>query len=435
MIASLYFVLVTLYAVIIPPWESPDEPAHYLYIVQLADRWRPPSDPQVRQRASFSKDYEFISSNYEWYQPALGYLPGAIVYKLLNILAPSTLPTDIPPLNPQFGAHKNLFLHGNIQVLNVWNGLEGLLILRIASALLGLVPLFAAYRIGCLLEDATLGWVAAGWVALLPQFTFISASVRSDTMANAVGALVCMASVEMLIRKTAPLKVVGLGILIGLGILTKYTFLYLIPFGWLAIVLSEPGSLRRYVWNLSLLMIPLIFIVGGYFLAFREAREAFIYTYHYALKIRPEALSWEYLRRIPRPLFMDLFFGRLGWANVVTSTFFIRLSFWLWCGLAIITCIKMISINKEQKKIVLALGMLGCALFLACAGAFRYNLSVFQPQGRFLFPVLVAWAVLGLWGAVRSLKTQGRVLAVWLLIGYMGVFNITSLIKLAVTYY
>ena len=83
-IAMVYCMLSFLYAALTPPWESPDEPAHYLYVSQLAARWRPPQKSTIQQTNRFSKDQAFISSNYEWYQPALGYLPAA---RLENLLA------------------------------------------------------------------------------------------------------------------------------------------------------------------------------------------------------------------------------------------------------------------------------------------------------------------------------------------------------------
>ena len=84
LIAVMYCALSVMYAILTPPWESPDEPAHYLYVSQLATRWRPPQKSTIQQTNRFSKDQAFISSNYEWYQPALGYLPAA---RLENLLA------------------------------------------------------------------------------------------------------------------------------------------------------------------------------------------------------------------------------------------------------------------------------------------------------------------------------------------------------------
>ena len=217
-IALTYCILAASYAVLTPPWESPDEPAHYRYVEQLAQRWRPPPDSEIRQQNRFSKDHRYISSNYEWYQPALGYLPGALVYDLIQWLWPSTLPQEIPPLNPRFGEHSNLFVHQNKEPLKVWSGQEGLLILRVTSSFLGLLPVFAAYRMGRELGGKELGLTAAGWIAFLPQFSFITASLRSDTMANAVGALVCLVSIEILMRQVGPAKFGLLGSLIGLGV-------------------------------------------------------------------------------------------------------------------------------------------------------------------------------------------------------------------------
>jgi hypothetical protein len=186
-IMTLYCILTVLYAVLTPPWEAPDEPAHYRYIAELASRWRPPIESPIRQRDSFSKDYPFISSNYEWFQPALGYLPSAIVYQIIEMIVPNILPAEIPPLTydsvPDPENYLNIFYHARFEILGVWQGAWVLLILRILSSLWGLISVYAAYRIGTLIDDShgLLGIAAAGWVAFLPQFTSINASVRGDT--------------------------------------------------------------------------------------------------------------------------------------------------------------------------------------------------------------------------------------------------------------
>lgn len=152
LVALAYCILTFLYAVLVPPWETPDEPAHYRYAAQLAARWRPPADPGVRQKDRFCRDYDFISSNYEWYHPALGYLPAALGYKVVELFSPYSLPAEIPPLNPPFCDdpfhHPPLFSHGALVPVLVWKDAWGLLIVRIFSSVGGLVVIFAAYQIG-----------------------------------------------------------------------------------------------------------------------------------------------------------------------------------------------------------------------------------------------------------------------------------------------
>ncbi|GAG30145.1 unnamed protein product, partial [marine sediment metagenome] len=86
-----YLVIGILYAVKTPPWQVPDEPAHYNYIKYLAENSRLP----VLQMGDYPHDYlEEIKAKhfppemsieplrYEFHQPPLYYILATIVYKL-----------------------------------------------------------------------------------------------------------------------------------------------------------------------------------------------------------------------------------------------------------------------------------------------------------------------------------------------------------------
>jgi hypothetical protein len=75
-------------------------------------------------------------------------------------------------------------------------------------------------------------------------------------------------------------------------------------------------------------------------------------------------------------------------------------------------------------------------MFLAVAGVIRFNLSVFQPQGRLLFPVLVPWAVFLFWGCWQILSARGKIVLGIAATGFMLVFNVFALFFcLAPAYY
>jgi 4-amino-4-deoxy-L-arabinose transferase-like glycosyltransferase len=435
LISLCYCILTILYAVLTPPWEAPDEPAHYMYVSQLAARWRPPLDSGIRQQESFSKDYPYISSNYEWYQPALGYLPDAVVYKALETIAPQSLPMNIPPLNPLFGTdpfkYSNLFSHADLRLFQVWDRDWGLLVIRILSSFWGLVIIYVAYKIGALLdeENGFLGIVAAGWVAILPQFTFINASIRSDTLTNAIAALVFLAAARMqsntVDRNRSALL---LGILLGLGLLSKYTFIYIVPVGLLAVVLAQPRHPRGWVQPLLCLILPMLILVGAYYLVFPEARAALEYALT-TTQIKSELLTWRYLKTIPDPLLLDLFYARFGWANIIVPNTWPRLAFGIWALGAGVTAIQFgREIKKaERRDSIKIITLFGLGILLALVGVVRFNLSVYQPQGRLLFPALLPWSVLGFWGAWQFLPERGEKIATFLVIGFMLLFNVYAL--------
>jgi 4-amino-4-deoxy-L-arabinose transferase-like glycosyltransferase len=437
------FALTVLYAFLTPPWEAPDEPAHYLYVAQLATAWHPPIKPNVAQTTNFYKDQPFISSNYEWYQPAVGYLPQAVGYALLRTWFPSSLPAEIPPLSHLAGidsAHPaRLFFQPSSNPLEPWKAGWGLLALRLVTSLGGLVVVYATYRIGNLLDPQSglLGLAAAGWLAFLPQFTFTSASVRSDMMANAMATLLLL--LGAVIQKAAlsnRTDSVLMGVLLGLGILTKGTFLYLVPLAVVAVLFRAPRSGRAWATSLLYLMGPALLIVATYYLAFDEARAALAYN---ATVLRPKAafLSWDYLTQIPKPLLFDLFFASFGWANIAPSPNWSMLALAIWGVGACLSVVQAIRLFRRQGltesvRIILLLGLL---MILALCGAFYYNLAFAQPQGRFLFPALAAWAVFAFWGMWQMPFLRGRVLIAFGCVAFMLAFNLYGLSILFQAYY
>jgi hypothetical protein len=159
-ILTAYLVLGTIYALATPPWQVPDEPAHYNYVRYLAEHRRL---PELRV-GDYPADYlEEIKSErfpptmsidtirYESHQPPLYYAWMALVYALL-------VPLGAPmPLA-----------------------------LRLATLLLGAGLPWLAYRVGRSLAPAdpvpALG--AAAFAATLPMHLAMSAAVNNDVLSN-----------------------------------------------------------------------------------------------------------------------------------------------------------------------------------------------------------------------------------------------------------
>lgn len=443
-ITLVYLVLAISYAVLTPPWETPDEPAHYQYVVQLAERWRPPSDPMIRQRDRFCRDYAYISSNYEWYHPAFGYLPLSVAYKILKAVAPHSLPATLPPFNPFFCsdpfANPNLFHLETSSPIETWRHQWGFLILRIFSSLWGLPVIFAAYRVGQLLGSERLAIVASCWIAFLPQFAFISASVRNDTASNAIGALLFLLIADIMLFPEPTRRkrlIVITGLVLGTGMLTKLTFAYLIPVALLVTIFASPKSNSLIEQTKAALCIIgfSLGVVTLYYLGYSEAQAAFSYT-RAQMKITPHSLSVNYWKPF-FPMLIDLFFARFGWANILIPGWWIKIAFGIWLSgafLSIYHAVRLLKYRKNLPEARLTL-VFALSLLLALAAVIRYNFSHFQPQGRFLFPALVSWAHLGTWGILKSLPERARRPVSLAIVGYMLLFNLRSLISLSDAYY
>lgn len=435
LICATYLALTFAYAILVPPWESPDEPAHYLYAMQLAERARPPLQPTVQQKDYFCRDHAFVSSNYEWYQPPIGYLPAAMIYKIVALLAPSSLPSVIPPLNSQFCdnnpfVYQNLFIHTHLKMFQVWKTEWGLLVIRLCLALFGLVVIYAAYQVGNACDpNGWLGIGAAGWIAFLPQFTFINANVRSDTLTNTIAALVFLLAVSMQTPHPQTNRLaLGIGFLLGLGLLSKYTFVYIVPVGLLAIILTNPREPRAWVKPLILMGLPTLVLLTTYYLAFAEARAALVYTFNSVLRVDPNALTWNYVTKIFQPLFIEIFFARFGWANVAVPGILSHIAFALWMIGIASALVRLWQLRlTENSYIFKVMILLSVGILFAVIGVLRFNLSTFQPQGRLLFPALVAWAVVSLWGWYQILSPRLQRITTIATIGLMLAFNLYAL--------
>ena len=191
---AVYFVFAISYAVLTPDWQSPDEPAHYNYVRQLAAGAFP-----VMEQGDYNSAYqgEVISSRfdpsysvsefeYEDYQPPLYYL----------LLTPAYLLSD-----------------GSLTAL------------RLTSVLMGAVTVALAYAIGRKLFPSR-PWLAltiAAFVALLPQHLSIISSANNDALAELLVAAMLFVLVSTRADSPSPHLPISMSLLLGLAFLTKVT--------------------------------------------------------------------------------------------------------------------------------------------------------------------------------------------------------------------
>jgi hypothetical protein len=439
-----YLCQAALYAFLTPSWESPDEPSHYLYTAYLAQHGRPPDPSPVKQTGSFYTG-GFVTSMYEWYHPPLGYLWQALAWRLIYICDPGLLPDEFPPINPLFPHdpfhYPHLFLPSRITPDRPTSTDVGLILLRMASALLGIPLIWAAYKAANLLSLSRAGTgiaiATASLIALIPQFTFIAGTLRNDTANNLMSALSILTMLRLLSspsRNPARLGIVT-GTLLGVTLLTKAISAFLLPAVVLALWLS-PYSPRDRIRISIWVIIPMALILVCYFIIFPEARLALNYSLSHA-SIKAESLRLSYLLTIPKPL-RDTFWARFGWANVSvpnawisTATVLsllgigITLGYWAYGRFA-----GALSATAHRQLLFLCVTVL-----LNVALVLRYNLYAYQPQGRFLFPSLVPLSILTLWGIWEVFKPPIRGLLAAVAIGAMLTFNNMALFRYLVPVY
>lgn len=207
-----YLIVAFLYVILTPPWQAPDEPAHYNYIAHIVHTGSLPvlqlgDYDQTRLGLllsfRFPDDLSIAPLRYESYQPPLYYLSAAPIYLLTN---------------------------GN------------LLTLRLYNVFLGAVTLLLLYRCLALVfpTKPLISVTAMAFAAMLPMHVAVTAALNNDVLAE----LLLMAALLALLHwahdqfyadlhpvsvRRQRRQLLLMGALIGLGMLTKIYAYAMLP--------------------------------------------------------------------------------------------------------------------------------------------------------------------------------------------------------------
>ncbi|HIP96675.1 MAG TPA: DUF2142 domain-containing protein [Anaerolineae bacterium] len=406
-----YCVLGVLYAVYTPPWQAPDEPAHYNYVRYLAEQHRLP----VLQAGDYPYDYlEKIKAakfppemtidpiRYEFWQPPLYYLLAVPVYLLFR------------------GA---------------------LIPLRLFSVACGAGLLIVAYGIvrQVFLQNEALALGTVALVAFVPQHLAMTAAANNDALAELILAGVVWALVRWVVgEKTQRVgenseelkRLAMVGVLIGLGLLTKTSTIVSVPLALVALVLRRK---RATALSIACLLLPALLLVLPWLV-----RNAAVYggldvlgwsRHGVVVADQPRTAEWVALYGLGNVLHWGLtttfhsFWAQFGWMAVpIDARIYLTLA--LFCGLAGVGFVlhvmrlwreRSLRLDEETQR---AASLLALWLLLTGASYLWYNATFVQHQGRYLFPALVPIAVFFALGWRETLRPENaRWLAVALLIG------------------
>ena len=366
-----YLSIGALYAVKTPAWQVPDEPAHYNYVRFIAEgRGLPVLQPgdydqaylERIKAARFPPAMPIDSIRYESWQPPLYYILAAPIY-----LASGGL----------------------------------LLALRLFSVALGGLVVLLAFLIVCRLgpNSPVLALGAAAFVAFVPQHVAMMAGAQNDSLAELLLALIIW-QISNLQSPISNLKWVTVGVLLGLGLLTKGTVYVAVPLVAAAIglwTMNHPDS-NRATWILKsggLAFIPaLVMALPGWI------RNVVVYGWpDFLASIRHDAVvagqptpaEWiskfglgEYLRQYVVTTFHS-FWGQFGWMGVPMNDRYYAI-------LAAVSMVAFIGFVWSLKSLISnpkgRFLMLGLWILFTLGIYVAYNFKYVQFQGRYLFPAL-----------------------------------------------
>ncbi len=414
-----YLALAILFAVITPAWQNPDEPAHYNYVAQIARGEGLPvlqmgdydaAYLETLKSKRFPDNFPIDPVRYEAHQPPLYYLLAAPVF---------------------------------------WLSGGSLSALRLFSALLGGAVIWLIFKTIETIwpERPLLALGSAAFAALLPMHLAMLAAVNNDALAEVIIAATMFLIVRWMkadgtlhpspftLHPSPFATPLLLGILIGLGFLTKATVYILLPVVGISVGLF---SLSRWGWRRAfgnvLILLPWALLLGApLWLRNMETYGAWDFLglqwHDQVVTGQPTTLDWiaangwaVYRERAWTFTFRS-FWGVFGWMGVFMDGR-------MYTVLAVATVLAVVGLlslpfqklppsfsSAARGWAILALVLL---LLSVCAAYVWYNLGFVQHQGRYLFPALLPLSLgfaVGWYALLRPLPSLGAVvvLLVWLL--------------------
>jgi 4-amino-4-deoxy-L-arabinose transferase-like glycosyltransferase len=384
-----YVWLVAQYAIATPPWQIPDEPAHYNYVRFVAE--------QAAIPVLNSGDYD------------QAYLEAIKAQKFPEAMSIDTIRYEShqPPL--YYLAMTPFYLAGKAAPLA-----ERLIGLRLASALLGVVLLAITYRLSreVLPDGNGLPVLATAFVAFVPQHLAMLAGVENDVLAELLLAGVALCLIRVLRFAAEGAKAErrnwwAVGLLVGLGLVTKTTTY--VSAGLVAVTIlllwRQVRDVRR---SLSYAIPALILALGIGAVWF--VRNAAVYgpldwlglARHNAVVFgQPRTLdlygSYLVAATYYFPIMFRSFWGQFGWMGVPldsrTYTVLLAFTVLLIFGLAVFLYrLRREPAGAARSAKSARLSLLGAWVAFTFVATVGYSLEFFQAQGRYLFPALGAIA-------------------------------------------
>jgi hypothetical protein len=221
-----YLVLGLAMSVQVPLAEAPDELDHFLYTRYLAEeRAFPPLSPIAVENPTMEAN-----------QPPLYYALGALAVGWIDMSEPLELAQNACfSFDPDDPGRQTFYVHSTAEA---WPYAETVLafhLVRLLSLLLGATTVWLTFYLARLIvpanEQAAL--LAAALLAFNPQFIFITASANNDVLAATIGTAIVLVSVISW-QRPRPVIFLLLGLVVGLGALTKAGLLALWPVALLA---------------------------------------------------------------------------------------------------------------------------------------------------------------------------------------------------------
>ncbi len=394
LILVIYLFLGVLYAVYTPDWQTPDEPAHYNYVRQLAAGEFPVIEPgdynqayltEVVFESAFAPQYDLSIIEYEDWQPPLYYLLQTPVYVLTG---------------------------GSLAAMRLFSLLLSMGVIVLAYA--------AAARL--LPGERWLALTTAVFVAFIPQHIAMMAAVNNDSLAELIIAAIVLVLLLISDPHTSPTRglLLLLGLLLGLGYLTKGTVYPVTAVVGIVLIWRYWRDWAAFIKAVLFVALPAL-VLGLLW----WGRNLVVYggldflgkaTHDTVVVGQPRTSEWiaqmglvDTLQSFVQTTF-NSFWGQFGWMTVpMTYPAWLYPLLWFFTGLVLVGFVVEVARQRKGQITHVHWFILAGLLLLTVGVHVVYNVTFVQHQGRYLFPALIPIGFgvavgLGLW--IRPLRTR-----------------------------
>jgi len=250
------FGLRCVWAVVVPPWQAPDEPDQFTYVTHLAEQHDIPHAPYPNYPA-YSKENTTswdltlltrLSSLGSSATHALPYYPIAYNYQDARIYRGADQDRRSAAAG-RASSNPPLYYLYSTPVYLLFNGapiLSRLFAVRIGSAVLGALSCVFGYLLAYeLRRTRRWGWSLGLCMALMPMYVFITSTVNNDVAMDACAAALIWLTARVYRRRTfSPRLALALGITSGLTLLTKPTVAPVVAVAGIVVLVKIVPALR-----------------------------------------------------------------------------------------------------------------------------------------------------------------------------------------------
>jgi len=458
-----------IWALLVPPWQTPDEGAHFSYVAHIVESVELPGIGTPKYGGpGYSVEFNNSWNNTLFNRistvglprtPEFAFLPPSYDYEIArDYQAPAEerhngaggTATPYPPLYYLIIALPyKLFQNEPI--------ISRLFASRIVSGIFGALGCIFGYLMAYEIRRERLWGLSVGLcMALLPMYTFVSISVNNDTaMICATTALIWTAVRTFQQQQVSQRLLWAMGIISGCILLIKPTGIVVVALVGVALVVRQWPIVRR-PWRIcwprtratAHFIVPLIGLYTPLILLRILLNRASTGTSSVAgmnIVLAPTYSFWSYLQNEYTAggsyffwLFVKTFWGAFGWLEIYMPDWIYSVML-IFCALGIVGLVLgFVRRRQERRWTLLLLGLIiGQLAFLFIVADYALSYSQLGIglglQGRYLFPVLapILLLLLGGW----HILSGGRKLILYLAPFGALLLQLASLTTIITRYY